>query len=112
FYCLTLAPLLMVRLNGRKAVAAALGATFVSGLTYLAIRHVYAANPGSNALFQLFDNILFYANPLNLLLFDQTYGLPLFKGYGIVFLGWFAILMAYGWRMVPSYIHNHLMLAA
>jgi hypothetical protein len=112
FYCLTLVPLLMVRLSGRKAVATALGAAFVSGLTYLAIRQVYAANPGSNAVFQLFDNILFYANPLNLLLFDQTYGLPLFKGYGIVFLGCFAILMAYGWRMVPSYIHKHLMLAA
>ena len=112
FYCLTLVPLLMVRLTVRYAVATALGAAFVSGLTYLAIRQVYVGNPGSNALFQLFDNILFYVNPLNLLLFDQTYGLPLFKGYSIVFLGWFAVLMAYGWRMVPSYIHKHLMLAA
>jgi hypothetical protein len=112
FYCLALPPLLMVRLSLRSTVAAALGATFISGLTYLSIRLTYAGNDGQNAIFQLVDNILFYGNPLNLFLFDQTYGLPLFKGYGIVVFGWFAVLMIYGWRMVPRYIHKHLMLAA
>jgi hypothetical protein len=112
FYCLALPPLLMARLSLRNAVASALAAAFVSGLTYLAIRYAYAENSGQNAILQLFDNLLFYANPLNLFLFDQTYGLPLFKGYGIVIFGWFAILMAYGWRMVPTCIHRHLQLAA
>ena len=112
FYCVALLPLLMLRLSASKAIATAIGAAFVSGLTYLAIRHAYAANDGQNAIFQLFDNLLFYANPLNLFLFDQTYGLPLFKGYGIVVLGWFAVLMTYGWRTVPRCIHLHLMLAA
>lgn len=112
FYCLALVPLLTVRLSLRNAIATTLGAAFVSGLTYLAIRQIYAANEGQNAIFQLFDNLPFYANPLNLFLFDQTYGLPLFKGYGIVVLGWFAVLMIYGWRMVPEYVHHHLMLAA
>lgn len=112
FYCLALTPLLMVRLSLRNAIGAALAAAFVSGLTYLVVRYAYAANDGQNAILQLFDNLLFYANPLNLFMIDQTYGLPLFKGYGIIVLGWFAILMTYGWRMVPSYIHKHLMLAA
>lgn len=112
FYCLALVPLLTVRLSLRSAIATALGAAFLSGITYLAIRQAYAANDGQNVIFQLFDNLAFYANPLNLFLFDQTYGLPLFKGYGIVVLGWFAVLMIYGWRTVPGYIHQHLMLAA
>lgn len=112
FYCLTLPPLLMVRLSFRNAVATALAAAFVSGLTYLAIRLAYAENSGQNAILQLFNNALFYANPLNLFLFDQTYGLPLFKGYGIVVFSWFAVLMAYGWRVVPACIQRHLMLAA
>ena len=112
FYCLALPPLLMVRLSVRNAVAAALATAFVSGLTYLAIRLAYAENDGQNAILQLFDNVIFYANPLNLFLLDQTYGLPLFKGYGIVVFGWFAILMAYGWRVVPTSIHRHLQLAA
>jgi hypothetical protein len=112
FYCLALPPLLMTRLSLRNAVAAALAAAFVSGLTYLAIRLAYAENGGQNAILQLLENLLFYANPLNLFLVDQTYGLPLFKGYGIVVFGWFAVLMAYGWRMVPACIHRHLQLAA
>ncbi|MFN3746397.1 MAG: hypothetical protein ACK4TL_16970 [Hyphomicrobiaceae bacterium] len=112
FYCLALPPLLMVRLSLWNAVATALGAAFISGLTYLSIRVAYAANDGQNAILQLVDNLLFYGNPLNLFLFDQTYGLPLFKGYGLVVLGWFTILMVYGWRTVPRHIHQHLMLAA
>ena len=44
FYCIALVPLLMVRLSLRNAIATALGAAFVSGLTYLAIRQAYAAN--------------------------------------------------------------------
>ncbi len=112
FYCLTLLPLLMVRLSLRTAIATTLGATFLSGLTYLAIRLAYAGNEGDNAIFQLFDNLLFYLNPLNLFLFDQSYGLPLFKGYGLIVLAWFAILIVYGWREVPRPIHDHLKLAA
>lgn len=112
FYCLALPPLLMVRLSLRNAVAVALAAAFVSGLTYLAIRFAYAENDGQNAILQLLNNLLFYANPLNLFLFDQTYGLPLFKGYGIAVFAWFAVLMAYGWHMVPTCIHRHLKLAA
>jgi hypothetical protein len=104
--------LLAVRLPLRTAIAAALGATFVSGLTYLAIRLAYAGNEGDNAIFQLFDNVLFYLNPLNLFLFDQNYGLPLFKGYGLIVLSWFALLVVYGWREVPRPIHDHLKLAA
>jgi hypothetical protein len=112
FYSLALLPLLMVRLPLRAAVATALGAAFVSGLTYLAVRLTYADNDGQNAILQLSANLLFYANPLNLFLVDQTYGLPLFKGYGIVIFGWFAVLMAYGWSTVPRYIHQHLILGS
>lgn len=112
FFCLALPPLLMMRLSLRNAVAAALAVAFVSGLTYLAIRAAYAENSGQNAILQLFDNLPFYANPLNLFLVDHSYGLPLFKGYGIAVFGLFAVLMAYGWRMVPICIHRHLMLAA
>ena len=112
FYCLSLPPLLMVPFSPRKAVATAVAAAFVSGLTYLAIRLHYAGNDGQNIVFQLVDNVLFYVNPLNLFLLDQTYGLPLFKGYGIVVFSWFAVLMVYGWRQVPPSTREHLMLAA
>lgn len=112
FYCLALLPLLRVRLSLRAAVATALGATLVSGLTYLVLRHAYAGNVGQNAILQLSANLLFYVNPLNLLALDQSYGLPLFRGYGIVVFAWFAMLMAYGWREVPKYAREHLLLAA
>jgi len=112
FYCLALPPLLMHRLSMRNAMLGALTAAFVSGITYLGIRMAYAGNPGSNAIFQLFDTLPFYANPLNLIAFDQTYGLPLFKGYGLIVFAWFGLLMTYGWRQVPRYIQDHLKLAA
>jgi hypothetical protein len=112
FYSLALLPLLRERLSLRNAVAAALGAVFVSGVTYLVLRFVYAGNDGQNAIFQLWNNVLFYANPLNLLVLDQSYGLPLFRGYGIIVFAWFAIFMTYGWREVPHRVRSHLRLAA
>ena len=71
----------------------------------------YAGNDGQNTIFQLFDNLQFYTNPLNLFLFDQTYGLPLFKGYGVVVFCWIAVLNV---RLAgrPSYMHQHLKLSA
>lgn len=112
FYCLSLLPLLRQRLSLRDSLLTTAAAVIISGLCYLSIKSAYAGNPGSDAIFQLGKNLLFYLNPLNLFRVDQTYGVPLFKGYGIVVLGWFGILMAYGWKMVPGYIHRHLAIAA
>ena len=37
---------------------------------------------------------------------------PNYNRYGVVVFLWFAVLMVYGWRSIPEYIHKHLMLAA
>jgi hypothetical protein len=102
----------MRRLNMFRAIAVALAIMLVGGLTYLLISHVYAGNDGSHAIFQLWPAMAFYANPLNLLKLENTYGLPLFKGYGILILGWLTLMMAYGWKEVPLRFRRHLILAA
>jgi len=112
FFILALLPLLTQRLPLRSALSTIAGTVVISGATYLYIRSIYAGNGGDNVIFQLFKNLPFYANPLNLLKPDQTYGLPLFKGYGAIVIGWFGVLMVYGWRIVPDYIRQHLVLAA
>lgn len=112
FYAVSLLPLLRQRLSLRDSLLATAGAVLISGVCYLLIKSAYAGNPGSDTIFQLGKNLLFYLNPLNLLRVDQTYGLPLFSGYGLVVLSWFGIMMAYGWKAVPDYIHRHLALAA
>jgi hypothetical protein len=112
FYCIALLPLLRHRRSLREALWATAGAVMISGLCYFYIRSSFSGNPGSDTIFQLSKNIVFYINPLNLLKMDQTYGLPLFKAYGVVMLCWFATLMMYGWKVTPNYIRQHLALAA
>ena len=112
FYCVTLLPLLRHRLSLNASLLGIAAALLVSGLCYVFIRYSYMENPGSPTIFQLPENLAFYLNPLNLLKMDQSYGLPLFKAYGVVMLGWFAAMMAYGWTVAPAYIRQHLALAA
>lgn len=112
FFVLTLLPLLLNKLTFQKAIIGQAGSAIVSGATYVVIHELYAHNAGSTAIFQLFQHLVFYANPLNLFLVDRTYGVPLFKGYSIIVFAWFGILAAYGWSRVPTCISRHLQIAA
>jgi hypothetical protein len=112
FFSITLLPVLMVRLKLIPSLATVGAMVLISGVTYLLIRSGYTGAGGGNALFWLPRTIWFYLNPVNLLLVEDTYGILLFKGYGVVMLAWFALVTALGWKAMPIWVRRHVMLAA
>lgn len=112
FFSITLLPVLMIRLKLIPALATVGAMVLISGLTYLFMRSGYTGNGGGNALFWLPKTIWFYLNPINLLLVEDTYGQLLFKGYGIVMFAWLALVVALGWKTMPTWLHHHVILAA
>ena len=112
FFSITLLPILLNRMSWLKAVATVGAAAVVSGATYVYVKSAYAHNPGGSTIFQLFDNIKFYANPVHLFTLELSYGVAFFKGYSFVVLAWFAILIEYGWPRAPVAIRRHLGIAA
>ncbi|WP_409560549.1 hypothetical protein [Hyphomicrobium sp. MC8b] len=112
FFTLSLWPLLLYRVSGRKALIGTVGSLVISLAAYAVVHQIYSGNPGSTAIFQFFRHLSFYANPLNLFGFDQTYGLPLFKGYSLIMFAWIAVFAYYGWPNTPHYIKAHIAIAA
>jgi hypothetical protein len=112
FFSITLLPVLMNRLKLIPSLATVGAMVLISGLTYLFVRSDYAGNGGDNALFWLPRTIWFYLNPINLLLVEDTYGVLLFKGYGVVMFAWFALAVTPGWKAMPVWLRRHVMLAA
>ncbi|MDB5440957.1 MAG: rane protein of unknown function [Caulobacteraceae bacterium] len=112
FFSMTLLPVLMIRRKLIPSLATVGAMVLISGVTYLWVRSAYAGNGGGNALFWLPQTIWFYLNPVNLLLVESTYSVLLFKGYGIVMFAWFALVVALGWKGMPTWLHRHVILAA
>ena len=112
FYCVSLLPILLNKLSWMKAVATAGVAALVSGVTYMWVKSAYTGNSGGATIFQLVDNIRFYANPVHLFTLELSYGVAFFKGYSLVVLAWFALLIKYGWPRAPLAIRRHLCIAA
>ncbi|MEM5330009.1 hypothetical protein VSR34_25910 [Paraburkholderia sp. JHI2823] len=111
-FAVTLYPFLRLRAS-RRAAAARVGACVVAGaLVNALIKYRYAGNVGSPALFNLWVNLHFYANPRNYFLTAWTYGIPLPRPTHIVILALLALLVVKGWRGLPKCARRHALLAA
>jgi hypothetical protein len=102
FFILALTPLYVRTLRDRTGLLIVGAAALVSGAVYLIEKLRYAGNGGGSVMFQLSDNLAFYANPLNLLRLEFTYGLPLFAGYSLPMLAAVAAVAMLGWRRLPA----------
>jgi hypothetical protein len=111
-FAVTLYPFLRLRASRRAAVAC-IGACILAGaLANALIKYRYAGNAGSPALFNLWVNLHFYANPRNYFLTDWTYGIPLPRPTHIVILALLALIVFKGWRGLPTCARRHALLAA
>ncbi len=103
FFIVTTAPLCLTwggglsgLLRDRAGIAVTALAATASAVTHALMLAPFAGNPGGETQFWLGLNIPFYANPLNLLGIETSYGVPLFAGYSIVTLALFAGVAAFG----------------
>jgi len=112
FFAFALYPFLAMRFRRPQAVIWTLATAGVSGVIYALVHNFYSGNPGVTADLQVLHTLGFYLNPLNLFHVEATYGLPLFKGYGVVAFALFALVAAAGWRDAPPVLRRHLAVAA
>jgi len=111
FFTPALYPLLRRNLPRAQAAALVAGLLFVCGCVYLALRMRYAGNPGTTVDYQLWDNLRFYVDPGNWLRTENTYGVLLPRGFGIVSFLACAGIAAAGWPRLPQALRQHATLA-
>lgn len=112
FFLPTLIPFLSARLVRGRALALCGALSVAAAGVYLLIRTSFADNPGGAVEVHLANNLLFYSNPFKLFGMEETYGIPLFRGYSLVILLFLGVVARAGWREAPSALRQHLLLAA
>ncbi len=112
FFIVALYPLLRQGLSVRAAGLTIAGLVAVAALIYLLIRQQYADNPGMTAHTHVWDAVVFYANPLNLVRREITYGLKMFGAYSLASLIAIAAVWLRGWGHLPPVVKQHVALAA
>ncbi len=111
-FVVTLYPFLRLRASRRAAIVG-IGMCIVAGaLANLFIKHVYAHNTGSPAMFNFWFNLQFYADPRNYFRSEWTYGIPLPRGTNVIVLALLALLVRAGWPGLPRCAKQHALLAA
>lgn len=101
FFVLALSTL-YIRSRRDVAGLAVIGVSaLISGAVYLYEKGLYRQNGGGNVQFHLWDNIAFYANPLNLVRRDIIYGIPLLANYSLLTVAALVAVVALGWRRLP-----------
>lgn len=111
-FALTLYPFLRLRAS-RRAAAACVSACVVAGaLVNVLVKLRYAGNDGSPAIFNLWFNLQFFANPRSYFLSEWTYGLPLPRATNVIVLAVLALIVRAGWDALPDCVRRHALLAA
>jgi hypothetical protein len=111
-FALTLYPFLRLRAS-RRAALTCVGACVVAGvLVNVLVKYRYAGNGGSPAIFNLWFNLQFFANPRNYFLSEWTYGLPLPRATNVVVLAVLVLIVRAGWGALPDCMRRHALLAA
>lgn len=111
-FAVTLYPFLRLRASRRAAAACVVACIVAGALVNALVKYRYAGNAGSPALFNLWLNLHFYANPRNYFLTEWTYGIPLPRPTHIVILALLAVLVFTGWGALPKCGRHHALLAA
>jgi hypothetical protein len=112
FFLLTLAPLVIETRRDWKGALILGGSVFVAGAVYLWVKGQYVHNPGGATEFHLFDNLVYYINPLSLLKGERTYGVNLPAAYSTIFLPMLVIVCVLGWRRIITPMRHYIIAAA
>ncbi len=112
FFTLTAWPLLREGRSRRFATLSIGAAATVAGIVYAWQRVRFAGRGGGATEFHLWDQWRFFTRPVDWLLPDWTYGLPLPHALGIVSLGAIAGLVYTGWAPLPAVWRAHARIAA
>ncbi len=112
FFTLTAWPLLREERSRRFATLSIGAAATVAGIVYAWQRVRFAGRGGGATEFHLWDQWRFFTRPVDWLLPDWTYGLPLPHALGIVSLGAIAGLVYTGWAPLPAVWRAHARIAA
>ncbi len=111
FFLPTLLPLLMAR-HGFWKACGLIAASMAAGVAaYWVVRQKYAHNLGGTLEVYVFQNLVWLPNPVHLLSFDWTYGLPIFAGWSAVTLLLLVVSFANGWPALRVPEKRHLILA-
>lgn len=112
FFALTAWPLVREGRSRRFATLSVAAAMTMAGIVYAWQRVRFAGRGGGATEFHLWDQLRFFTQPLDWLLPDWTYGLPLPHALGIVSLVAVAGLVWTGWAALPGVWRAHAAIAA
>lgn len=112
FFALTAWPLVREGRLHRFATLSVAAAAVIAGVVYALQRVRFAGRGGGATEFHLWDQLHFFTRPIDWLLPDWTYGLPLPHALGIVSLVVIAGLAYTGWASLPGVWRAHAKLAA
>ena len=102
FFLPTLFPLIRQHFSLKKSALIILGAMFLSGLSYLFVREIFAGNPGGAAdwrLIEHFENILDLSSYF---LTDSIYGVPLGARVFLPYVVCVLWLIKFSWRFLSD----------
>jgi len=107
----TLIPFLRPQMPLTRLVPTIGGLMAVSALIYAWLKQIYAGNGGSDVEAQWATNLLFYANPRNLLRFEPAYGLLLPRAWNLFWIAAGAAVVSATWARVDRRLKQHLIIA-
>lgn len=108
----TLIPFLRPPMRFTRLVPTIGGLMAISALIYFALKQIYAGNGGIDVEAQWATNLLFYANPRNLLRFEPVYGLLLPRVWNVFWIAAGASVVSMTWRRIDGRLKQHLIIAS
>jgi hypothetical protein len=108
----SLYPIWRRRASRKNALLATSVLMLVSAGVYLLIRHQYLQNPGGTLQSKWRAQLGFFLNPMRLLGWERTYGIPNFKAFSVIPLVLIVWTCWRGWRLLPVEIRRYGQIAA
>jgi hypothetical protein len=108
----SLIPFLAPRMRLGRLVATTGALMTISALIYGREKFAYRGNGGFDVDFNLFANLRFYLNPLNLLKIQKAYGLALPRAWSVCGIAAAAAVVAASWSRADPRLQRHLLIAA
>lgn len=112
FFIPALLPLLSARMSRAKSLTIVAGMGLLSGASYLAVRSVFAQNPGSAVESWFIESILFYIKPSNYIAVETNWGVPTPRAFSFVGILLIVMLVSAAWTNLSQTLRSHALIAA
>lgn len=112
FFLPTLYPFIRDKLSFKKAVALSGSTILLAGIVNVIVKKIYVANPGGVAIFQLFNNLKGYINPLTYLKFEMTYGIIGPKKMSFISIAIILTVFCSAWKYCSNPLKKHILFVA